>query len=125
MKRLIFILIFAGSLLQAQNDNLKLTIRIWDKESGVWNYKDAPDRIDTSYYSIDQHTFLTTPGWTKIQKLETFTDFVETDSLLSKEHWFVEVNSFTDGYEYIWGVGIATQIIDYLIRRKLLSLGKE
>lgn len=111
-------LIFAVSIGVLWGQNLKLTIRFFD------SVDKNPYLIDTSYYIVDQTSFHNNREYLK-DKIDSFTDFKEVDSLQSKEHWFYEINAFDDYYTYISGGLIYDQIVDYLIRRKLLSLGKD
>lgn len=128
MKKVLLTLLLISSIAYPQTrsvyENLKLTIRYFDKTWGSQSYSDNPKSIDTSYYIIDQDCFLKSEEWKTGIALDIFTDFVEVDSFIVKQHWFIEVNAYKDNFRWISGIGIADQIIDYLIRRKLLSLNK-
>lgn len=79
---------------------------------------------DTSWYIIDQSHFDLHPQFKKDQ-IDFFNDYAETMILPGKNYWKVEVFPNELGYTYESGVMIYSQILDFLIKRKLLSLRKE
>lgn len=136
MKQLLLILLFVIGAAYPQRyasyQYVALVLNVYDVEynrakSGEYLTSDvynksfdglSPIHIDTSYYIIDLECFLNTPNWTDTT-LQSFYDYVETDTIPHSRTFTQTVNSFTNGLEYVWFGGPPDAVIQYLATRKL------
>ena len=123
MKKIIFISVFICGLLQAQTkyavySHLRLVVHRYDISEPDGIYWPNPESSDTSYYMIDQECFSKNSDFVK-DSITSFYDFVESSNPMSDKYWTIDVHSFKNTYNYVDGIGIYPQIIQFLIRRKI------